>query len=86
MKRVDQYLSRWMACGYPEGIPDEVPDALMRANLAPSWKAIALAILKNDTAFSSLGFPAPTSEWYGALKRIELEARNGGSGQTMRLF
>lgn len=86
MNRVDQYLQTWSLCGYPDGIPDEVPDALMRLNLAPSWKAIAIAILKNDLQFTSLGFPAPQSGWYSALKRVEIEARDGGVGQTKDLF
>lgn len=42
------------------------------ARLAPSWKAIAIAILKNDMQMTSLGYQATESEWYGVLKQIEL--------------
>lgn len=86
MKKVDLYLDHWRACGYPDDIPDEVPDALMRLNLAPSWKAIAIAILKNDLHFTTLGFSVPPSKWYSVLKKIELESRGDCKNQTMRLF
>ena len=76
MKRVDEYISNGMKCGYSDGIPDEVPDELMRLGLAPSYKAIAIAILKNDLQFTSLGFPGKHSDWYSALKQIEIAERN----------
>lgn len=38
------------------GIPDEIPAKLAASNRAPSWKAIAVAILKNDHNLLSLGF------------------------------
>ena len=47
----------------------------MKLGLAPSYKAIALAILKNDNNFESLGFTAPVSRWYSAIKRVEIEQR-----------
>ena len=34
-----------------------------------------MAIMRNDAALLSLGFAAPQSYWYGALKRIEIAAR-----------
>jgi predicted phosphoadenosine phosphosulfate sulfurtransferase len=61
--------------GYAEDIPDEVPNELMRLGLAPSYRAIALAILQNDLRFYSLGFSPTASPWYSALKRIEIAAR-----------
>lgn len=48
----------------------------MRLNLAPSYKAVAIAILKNDHNLISLGFSAPKSSWYDALKKMEIEKRN----------
>lgn len=53
---VQRYLRTWMSRDYEEGIPDEVPEVLAKENLAPSWKAIACAILKNDMLLTSLGF------------------------------
>jgi predicted phosphoadenosine phosphosulfate sulfurtransferase len=72
---VRQYIESWLVRGYERGIPDEVPMPLMRLGLAPSHRAIAEALLRNDMALLSLGFSPPRSEWYGALKRIEINAR-----------
>jgi predicted phosphoadenosine phosphosulfate sulfurtransferase len=76
IEKVLKYISEWKKKGYNDDIPDEVPDVLMKSNLAPSYKAIALAILQNDLHLTSLGFSAPKSEWYSILKRIEIEERN----------
>ena len=75
-ERIDRYVQEWRKRGYSTDIPDEVPSALMEDNLAPSYKAIAIAILKNDHHMTALGFSAPHSVWYDALKRIEIQARN----------
>lgn len=85
IQRINHYIENWMECGYEEGIPDEVPIKLMRELLAPSYKAICLAILKNDLLLKSLGFGARPSKYYGVLKRIEVEARPKAFDQ-MRLF
>ena len=74
-KKIEQYIQEWRKCGYPDDIPDSIPDCLMRLQLAPSYKAIALAIMKNDVSFQSLGFAAPVSAWYSELKRIEISQR-----------
>lgn len=74
--RIDKYIKEWRLRGYLDDIPDEVPDALMDENLAPSYKAIAIAILRNDHHMTALGFQAPKSIWYDALKRIEINQRN----------
>lgn len=76
VKRICRYIREWKAKGYPEDIPDEVPAVLMPKNLAPSYKAIAIALLRNDMHMEALGFTAPKSKWYSALKRIEIEGRN----------
>jgi len=75
-KKVDQYIKAWERCGYPDGIPDEVPDELMRLGLAPSYKAICFALLKNDMALQSLGFTPPQSKFYHVLKKLEIEGRS----------
>lgn len=69
-------MSEWRKRGYSDDVPDEVPAALMEDNLAPSYKAIAIAILKNDHHMTALGFSAPHSMWYDALKRIEIMNRS----------
>lgn len=74
-RKIEAYVSLWMSRGYPLDIPDEVPLSLMSQRLAPSYKAICFAILKNDHPLESLGFAPPESRWYGAIKRIEIAAR-----------
>jgi len=66
------YVELWKHRDYFDDIPDEVPDLIMHAGLAPSYKAIAIALLKNDTRLASLGMGAFTSKWYSPLKAIEL--------------
>lgn len=61
--------------GYCSGIPDQVPDRLMELKKAPSYKAIAIAILKNDSSLKSLGFEPKKSEYYHILKKIEIASR-----------
>lgn len=76
--RMIDYIEKWAARGYGDDIPDEVPDALMSECLAPSYKAIALCILRSDMAFVGLGYSARPSPWYSELKRVEISRRPGG--------
>jgi predicted phosphoadenosine phosphosulfate sulfurtransferase len=55
----------------------------MHENLAPSYKQIAIAILKNDHALQSLGFSVEPSAWYIAIKREEIRLR---PQKQLRLF
>jgi predicted phosphoadenosine phosphosulfate sulfurtransferase len=80
--RFDEYVKQWRGRGYEDDIPDEVPHELMTAGVAPSYKAIALAILKNDWHGTTLGFEPPRSAWYDALKSIEIGKRNRGQHGT----
>lgn len=85
-KKINQYIEQWKQRGYSDDIPDEVPNVLMQLGLAPSYKAIAIALLKNDVTLQSLGFEGAKSDWYGYFKRIEIEARTNGIGYTRSLF
>lgn len=75
ISKIKQYIAKWKSQGYASGIPDEAPDVLVKQNLAPSYKAIAMAILKNDHNMESLGFTPKKSHWYSAFKRVEIAAR-----------
>lgn len=85
-QKISEYIAEWERKDYSSGIPDEVPDVLQRELLAPSWKAIASALLKNDLQFLSLGFAGRCSPWYGELKRVELEARDTQRNRQGKLF
>lgn len=54
-------------------------------NLAPSYKSIALAILKNDHSLISLGYTPSKSKYYNILKYMEIKNRNDRNIQ-LRLF
>lgn len=77
--KILEYIEDWKAKGYPEDIPDECPERLAALCLAPSYKAICYAILRNDVALKSLGFTPRMSPVYRAIKKIEIEARNAPS-------
>ena len=49
-------MSKWKARCYSDDIPDHVPVGVQKSMKAPSYKAIALAILNNDLSFHSIGF------------------------------
>ena len=61
-QKVSDYVTKWKAKGYLSDIPDEVPRLLEQSGRAPSYKAIAIAILKNDFSFQSIGFSRKESE------------------------
>jgi predicted phosphoadenosine phosphosulfate sulfurtransferase len=67
-QKIQSYIDTWERRCYPEGIPDEVPNGLMDSHRVPSYKAIAIAILKNDLNFLSLGFEPKVSKYYEILK------------------
>ena len=69
------YVKTWEGRCYEKGIPDEIPDKLMQSGRVPSYKAVGLALLKNDIQLLGLGFSPVQSKWYGILKKIEIDAR-----------
>ena len=72
-ERIENYIKTWEDRCYTEGIPDDVPAEIF--DMVPSYKRIAIAILKNDYPLKSLGFTPLKSAVYNELKRIEIEAR-----------
>lgn len=73
--KVDWYHAYWAVRGYAD-LPEEVPAEVTRKQYAPSWKAIAVAILSNDVALQSIGFSGPYSQYYSFFKQIELAERS----------
>ena len=74
--KVAWYQQFWNVRGYRKDLPEEVPHEVTSKQYAPSWKAIAVAILSNDVTLQSLGFSGPRSEWYSLLKQAELSERS----------
>jgi predicted phosphoadenosine phosphosulfate sulfurtransferase len=47
-EKVNKYLQTWESRCYSDGIPDEVPALLAKTLRVPSYKAIAMALLRNN--------------------------------------
>lgn len=71
---IEKYIKTWEQRCYFNGIPDEVPIRIDQLNKAPSYKRIALSILKNDLEL--IGVTPKKSIYYSMLKRIEIEKRD----------
>lgn len=69
-KRLDVYLGRWSDRCYPDDIPDEAPEALVKQGRVPSWKGIALAILKNDHTLKTLGCGIAENDLVRTLRKL----------------
>jgi hypothetical protein len=70
--RIREYVRAWKERGY-NAIPDDLPCGL--EGHAPSYKQIALCLLKNDMHMTGLGFTVQASPWYSAIKREEISRR-----------
>lgn len=70
IEKFQTFISWWKKKGYPEGIPDEAPLALENAKLAPSYRRLCKAILRNDYWCKGLSFTQPKSEAYGKYLKI----------------
>jgi len=57
-----EYVRTWKARCYSHEIPDEVPAKVATSGRAPSWKAVALALLQNDLHLYQLGYSRPAYE------------------------
>lgn len=69
------HIQEWESKCYFDGIPDEVPVRIQQLLKAPSYKAICVAILKNDYALKTLGFARVKSQIYNTIKKQELMQR-----------
>lgn len=68
---IENYVRMWENRCYSDGLPDEAPEEIK--DLVPSYKKIAMAILRND--FRELGVQPKESKWYSVFKRIEIDNR-----------
>jgi predicted phosphoadenosine phosphosulfate sulfurtransferase len=57
----------WKARCYSREIPDEVPAKVAASGRAPSWRAVAIALLQNDLHLYQLGYARPA---YDRQRRI----------------
>ena len=72
----------WENRCYSEGIPDYIEAKLMRSMRVPSYKAIAISILKCDRLLLSCGFKSKTSN----LEKLLREQRIDSLNPQLKLF
>lgn len=83
--KIKNYISTWEKRCYKSGIPDEAPLELEINNLVPSYRRIAIAIMKNDYQLQSLGFNREPCSAYNELKRIEISQRDVNKIRSIQL-
>lgn len=64
-------MQAWKERCYFDDIPDEVTNLLISSGRVPSYKAIALCLLKNDMLLKGLGFEGKYSKWSEVCKEGE---------------
>lgn len=69
-------MSKWEERCYFDGIPDEVPAGIAKSGRAPSWKQIAIAILRNDLLLKELGFSGKESKYYSQLRQMKEDEKS----------
>ena len=83
--KINKYIENWEGKGYPEGIPDEAPFELEKRGLAPSYRLICIALMRNPHNLESLGFSREKCKIYQEIKREEIYNRNI-KGKQYKLF
>ena len=86
--RVAEYNQVWRRRCYSGGIPDEVPKKVAASGRAPSWKAVAIALLQNDLHLYQLGFARPAYDQQRRAVRLGQIAVHGApvAGTQLELF
>jgi len=74
-KKIISYIQKWKTTVYLNDIPDVAPKRLEELNKVPSYRQVAIAIMKNDNQLKTLGYSPPYSKVYDELKRSELESK-----------
>lgn len=65
------FIGWWRNRGYGGQIPQEAPAVLEAKKIAPSWRRMCKALLRNDYWCKGLGFTQPRSEAYGKYLQIK---------------
>jgi predicted phosphoadenosine phosphosulfate sulfurtransferase len=73
MNKIYTFIKWWKERGYDIGIPDEAPYILESKKLAPSWKRVCKALLRNDFWCKGLGFTQHKTAAY--QKYLDLKKR-----------
>lgn len=68
----------WESRCYSDGIPEEIPALLSKTGRAPSWRDIALCLLRNDLLLKGIGFSSDkyNKELVSSLKEMHSDEIN----------
>lgn len=80
--KIFKFKEWWKVKGYPDGIPDESDYALEVKRLAPSWRRICKALLRNDFWCKGLSFTQHKSDAY--KKYLDLIKRKMAEEERQR--
>jgi predicted phosphoadenosine phosphosulfate sulfurtransferase len=78
-------VKTWRQRCYSAGIPDEVPQKVAASRRAPSWRAVAIALLQNDLHLYQLGFARPAYERQKQVVRLGQIAMHGQPDEGTQL-
>lgn len=83
-----EYRQQWRRRCYLDELPEEVPKKVAASGRAPSWKAVAVALLQNDLHLHQLGFARPAYEKQRRVVRLGQIAMHGqvAEGTQLELF
>ena len=84
-EKIKQYVEDWEKKDYKDGIPDEAPTQLEKRNLAPSYRLICLALMRNPYNLEMLGFQREKCKIYQEIKREEIYNRKTKNKQ-LKIF
>ena len=82
LNKVFTFEEWWKDRGYPDGIPDEVPQILESKKLAPSWRRVCKSLLRNDYWCKGLGFTQQKTKAY--KKYLELKKKRREEAEYLK--
>lgn len=71
--KINKYLKTWEGRCYSDGIPDEVPSLLENTLRVPSYKAIAMALLRNNINEIGIDVSSPLADQLYRANRAQGE-------------
>ncbi len=82
LRRFRVFVKWWRKRGYPDDIPDESPPQLENKGLAPSYRRLCKALLRNDYWCKGLKFSQPKSDVYKAFVKAKKAERKQAAGSA----
>lgn len=78
-------MRTWQARCYLHEIPDEVPVKVSASGRAPSWRAVAVALLRNDLHLYQLGYARPAYDQQRRAVTMAQIAMHGAPAEGTQL-